>query len=140
MWQSVLIFAHVFIAAALIFLILIQQGKGANAGAAFGAGASGTVFGARGSASFLSRASGVLATLFMATSLTLAYFQGEAGQVTGSVMQESAQQESELPVLTPAEDAVDDLPPLPDAATDSLPDLPPADTPADATEEEAPTE
>ena len=56
--------------------MLLQRGKGADAGAGFGAGASGTVFGARGSASFLSRTTATLAALFIVTSLTLAYMGG----------------------------------------------------------------
>jgi preprotein translocase subunit SecG len=64
---------HVLIAAAIVGLVLLQRGKGADAGAGFGAGASGTVFGARGSASFLSRTTAMLAALFIVTSLTLAY-------------------------------------------------------------------
>ncbi len=61
------------LAASIIGLVLIQRGKGADAGAGFGAGASGTVFGARGSGSFLSRATAILATLFFLTSLGLSY-------------------------------------------------------------------
>ena len=64
---------HVVVAVMIIGLVLLQRGKGAEAGTGFGAGASGTVFGARGSANFLSRATGVLATLFFITSLALAY-------------------------------------------------------------------
>jgi preprotein translocase subunit SecG len=61
------------IALLIIGLVLLQRGKGADAGTGFGAGASGTVFGARGSATFFSRMTGVLAALFFATSLGLAY-------------------------------------------------------------------
>ncbi len=64
---------HVLLAAGIVGLVLIQRGKGADAGAGFGAGASGTVFGARGSASFLSRMTATLAFLFIVTSLSLAY-------------------------------------------------------------------
>lgn len=63
----------VFVAIAIIALVLLQKGKGADAGAAFGAGASGTVFGARGSTNFLSRATAVMAVLFFSTCLGLAY-------------------------------------------------------------------
>jgi len=61
----------------VIGLVLMQQGKGADAGAAFGSGASGTVFGAQGSASFLSRTTAVLALLFFSTSLGLAVLSGQ---------------------------------------------------------------
>jgi len=67
---------HVVIAALMIGLILIQHGKGADAGAAFGSGASGTVFGSKGSGSFLTRSTAILATLFFITSLSLAYLGG----------------------------------------------------------------
>jgi preprotein translocase subunit SecG len=69
-----LIVVYVLVSAALIGLVLIQHGKGADAGAAFGSGASGTVFGSRGSANFLSRTTAWLAAVFFALSLVLAYF------------------------------------------------------------------
>ncbi len=71
MLYNIILVIHVLIATGLIALVLLQQGKGADAGAAFGGGASGTVFGSQGSASFLTRTTAVLATLFFATSLTL---------------------------------------------------------------------
>jgi len=91
MLTNVLLVFHVLIAIAIIALILLQQGKGADAGAAFGSGASGTVFGARGSASFLSRATAILAALFFVTSLTLAYLassSSKAGSVVDNVKTE----------------------------------------------------
>jgi preprotein translocase subunit SecG len=77
---------HVLIAAAIVGLVLLQRGKGADAGAGFGAGASGTVFGARGSASFLSRMTATLAALFFASSLTLAYLGGRRPEAPKSVI------------------------------------------------------
>ncbi len=74
---------HLFLAIGLVGLVLIQHGKGADAGAAFGSGASATVFGARGSASFLSRVTAVLATLFFLTSMALAYFASQVGEPEG---------------------------------------------------------
>ena len=73
MLHSIVLVAHVGVALMIIGLVLLQRGKGAEAGTGFGAGASGTVFGARGSANFLSRSTGVLAALFFITSLGLAY-------------------------------------------------------------------
>ncbi len=70
---SILMGLDVLLSIGIIALVLLQQGKGANAGAAFGSGASATVFGARGSSSFLTRATGVLAAAFFINSLTLAY-------------------------------------------------------------------
>lgn len=74
MIHTLILVAHIVVAVALIALVLLQQGKGADAGAAFGSGASATMFGSRGSASFLSRTTAALATVFFVTSLTLAYF------------------------------------------------------------------
>src|SRR5947207_1366927 len=80
-----LVVVQVLAAVALIGLVLIQHGKGADAGAAFGSGASGTVFGARGSANFLTRATAICATVFFIVSLSLAYIvQGK--KVADSVM------------------------------------------------------
>lgn len=76
--HSVLLVLHILVAITLVSLVLIQHGKGADAGAAFGSGASATVFGARGSSSFLTRASAILAAVFFATSLSLAYFSVQA--------------------------------------------------------------
>lgn len=69
---TLILAAHIAIAIAMIGLILIQHGKGADAGASFGAGAAGTVFGAAGTANFLTRTTAILAALFFVTSLTLA--------------------------------------------------------------------
>ena len=84
-FHSMMLIGHVLISAAIIALVLFQRGKGADAGAAFGAGASGTVFGARGSSNFLSRSTAVLATLFFASSLSLAYL-GSRQAPTESLM------------------------------------------------------
>jgi preprotein translocase subunit SecG len=74
MFHEIIVIFHVFLCVGLIGLILIQHGKGADAGAAFGSGASGTVFGSQGSSNFLTRTTAILATTFFLTSLTLAYF------------------------------------------------------------------
>ena len=68
-----LVIVQVIVGIAVVVLVLLQQGKGADAGAAFGSGASGTVFGARGSANFLTRTTAWLATIFFGVSLALAY-------------------------------------------------------------------
>src|SRR3979411_252181 len=73
MWRIILTVVQVFCAASIVALVLLQRGKGAEAGAGFGAGASGTVFGARGASTALSRATAILAAIFMVTSLSLAY-------------------------------------------------------------------
>jgi preprotein translocase subunit SecG len=74
MLQNLIIIAHVILSCTIVGLVLLQRGKGADAGAGFGAGASGTVFGARGSATFFSKLTAVLATLFFMTSMSLAWF------------------------------------------------------------------
>jgi preprotein translocase subunit SecG len=74
MLQNVITFVHGLLCFAIVALVLLQRGKGADAGAGFGAGASGTVFGARGSATFFSKLTAVLATLFFVTSMSLAWF------------------------------------------------------------------
>lgn len=75
--QQILLILHVLIALSLIGLVLIQHGKGADIGAAFGSGASNTVFGSQGSSSFLFKITGLLAALFFATSLTLGYMASQ---------------------------------------------------------------
>ena len=81
--QTILTVFHLFLAIGLVGLVLIQHGKGADAGAAFGSGASSTVFGARGSASFLTRTTAALAALFYLTSMVLAYFASQKVEVEG---------------------------------------------------------
>jgi preprotein translocase subunit SecG len=73
---QVIIVVHILLGLSIIGLILMQQGKGADAGATFGGGASGSVFGAQGAASFLSRTTAILAALFFSTSLGLAWING----------------------------------------------------------------
>jgi len=78
-WETALLAVHVLIAAALVGFVLLQHGKGADMGAAFGSGASGSLFGAAGSANFLSRTTAILATVFFLTSLGLTYFASTRG-------------------------------------------------------------
>ena len=76
--QSYLLMLHVLVAVALVALVLVQHGRGADAGAAFGSGASGSVFGSRGPTSFLTRMTTILATVFFLTSLTLAWLASQS--------------------------------------------------------------
>jgi preprotein translocase subunit SecG len=85
MLHNIILVIHLLVAIGVIGLVLIQQGKGADAGAAFGGGASSTVFGSAGSASFLTRATGILATIFFITSLTLAYLSIQKSNPTSVV-------------------------------------------------------
>ena len=81
--QTILTVLQLFLSLGLIGLVLIQHGRGADAGAAFGSGASSTVFGSRGSGSFLSRSTAVLAALFFLTSMALAYYAAQGGKPAG---------------------------------------------------------
>ena len=120
MITTVLLSAHVFIALLLIALVLFQRGKGADAGTGFGAGASATVFGSRGSANFLSRTTAVLATMFFASSLGLAYLAGQPVEGPASLLETPAVAEP-LESDIPASNL--DLPQLPDVG-DELPAVP----------------
>jgi preprotein translocase subunit SecG len=129
MLHSIVLVAHVFVALTIIGLVLLQRGKGAEAGTGFGAGASGTVFGARGSANFLSRATGLLATVFFITSLALAYLSTQR-TAPASLLEAPAEQS-----VAPSAPAADELPQIPrEGATDAPGDgaEPPAATDAPA--------
>ena len=76
---TLLTILHVLVSIALIIIVLLQAGKGAEIGASFGAGSSQTVFGAGGGKSFMSKLTASAAIIFMLTSLTLAYFYGQPG-------------------------------------------------------------
>jgi len=126
--QTLIVVFHVIVSISIVGLVLLQQGKGADAGASFGAGSSQTVFGASGSGSFLVKATTIAATVFFATSLSLAIFARDmaggapaAGSpiVNEEILQEAAQDsnESDIPQLedntsAPA-DPQDDVPLLP---------------------------
>ena len=88
---SIILFVHVVSALGIIGLVLVQHGKGADMGAAFGSGASGSLFGATGSANFLSRTTAILAVVFFLTSLSLAYFASNKAKTSGGVMQDAVQ-------------------------------------------------
>ncbi|MEM7466490.1 MAG: preprotein translocase subunit SecG [Pseudomonadota bacterium] len=133
--QTILLVLHVMLGLALIAVILLQQGTGATAGAAFGSGASSTVFGARGSASFLTRVTGILALVFFANSFLLAYMaKGQQGpqsiveQSLGdipTVIQQEIVETEEPAADAPSDDlAVPDVPPIPENAGNMVDDLP----------------
>ncbi len=109
--QTIVLVAHVGIALLIIGLVLLQRGKGADAGTGFGAGASGTVFGARGSATFFSRMTGVLAALFFATSLGLAYLATQQTAPT-SLLEGAAAPQTVAPPPATEPAPAPDVPPL----------------------------
>jgi preprotein translocase subunit SecG len=125
MLQTIVLVAHVGIALLIIGLVLLQRGKGADAGTGFGAGASGTVFGARGSATFFSRATGVLATLFFATSLALAYLATQQTAPRSLLEVAPAPQSATPPPAT--EDAPAPAPELPEL-NEGAPAQPPGES------------
>lgn len=116
--ENIIIVVHVLAAASLIGLILLQHGKGADMGAAFGSGSSGSLFGVSGSSNFLSRATAVSVTVFFATSLTLAYTashrtgSGSVIKVPAPAVESSV--ESDVPTaaekMTPAVGTAEDVP------------------------------
>jgi preprotein translocase subunit SecG len=142
--QTILTVFHIFLAVGLVGLILIQHGKGADMGAAFGSGASGTVFGAKGSASFLTRTTALLATLFFVTSMVMAYFASQRNEQVGimealdqppAVQVEEVQQNDIPPV--PVESDIPDVAPAAQPAESAIPEVEtqiPAEPPAEATQ------
>jgi preprotein translocase subunit SecG len=114
--SKAILIVHTLIALGIIALVLLQRGKGADAGAGFGAGASGTVFGARGSGSFFSRMTAVLAAAFFISSLTLAYLSSQRAE---------APEESLLEGAPVAEEQIDDV--APEEGNVPVPDLPSLD-------------
>jgi len=99
--QTILTIVHLLLALGLIGLVLIQHGKGADMGAAFGSGASATVFGARGSGNFLSRTTAILAALFFVTSMVLAYYASQVGAPVG--LMDKLDQAPVMPKQSPVE-------------------------------------
>lgn len=126
---SILLVAHVLMAIVMVAIILLQQGPGANAGAAFGSGASGTVFGSRGSGSFLSRMTAVLAALFMLNSASLAWIAAREGGEPESALEhiqpvpeiEDEEMEQPLPMEELPEEAAEE--------EEEDPEIPPPDGP-----------
>ena len=123
--QTLIIIVHVVAAIAIVGLVLLQQGKGADAGASFGSGASQTVFGSSGSGNFLVRATTIAAVIFFVTSLTLAIFarnQAGAGSSAGlpivnqDILEEATSAQSDVPVLEEEQTSSNqsDVPTLPD--------------------------
>jgi preprotein translocase subunit SecG len=117
--ESIILIGHIIVAIVIIGLVLIQQGKGADAGASFGGGASQTVFGSEGSGNFLTQSTSVLAVAFFATSFSLAYYAKE--RATGLV-------DEGLPTISieqPAEPVMDSEVPILDES--SILDIPVVD-------------
>jgi preprotein translocase subunit SecG len=135
--ETLVVIVHVIVAIAIVGLVLLQQGKGADAGAAFGSGASQTVFGSGGSGNFLTRATSIAATIFFITSLSLAIFAKQntgAGAVDGlpivnpALLNQQSAPASDIPQVNsgaPSGD-VSDLPVVPSNSVDQAPEVPAA--------------
>jgi preprotein translocase subunit SecG len=102
MLRGIILGVHVLLALMIIGLVLLQRGKGAEAGAGFGSGASGTVFGARGTSTLFSKLTAVFAAMFFATSLTLAYIGARPSSEPTSVLERAAQAATATPPAAPA--------------------------------------
>ena len=104
LWYTVMIVLHVVIALAIIGLVLLQHGKGADMGSGFGGGASASLFGATGSANFLSRTTAVLATVFFILSLALAYFASNRPKSESGILDAVKTEKPASDVPRPASD------------------------------------
>jgi preprotein translocase subunit SecG len=126
--ETVILIVHVLAAIGVVALVLLQQGKGADMGAAFGSGASSTVFGSQGSSSFITRGTAILATVFFITSMSLAVFSSRG--VDDTSVTESAVTE----VVDSEATVAEDMPSAPQApgaeAASDMPAAPAADMPA----------
>ena len=127
--ETIVVVVHVIVAIGIVGLVLLQQGKGADAGASFGAGSSQTVFGASGTGNFLVRATTVGATIFFITSLSLAVFAKNQSSLGGAANSPLA---NEALLQGAAAQVVSDVPqldavPLPSSDEEDVPSLPGSD-------------
>lgn len=108
-WFTLILIVDVVVALCMIGLVLLQHGKGADVGAAFGSGASGSLFGASGSANFLSRTTAILAVVFFVTTFVLAYLVSHKPRSSGGVIDAAKEQQQspqqQTPALQPASEA-----------------------------------
>jgi len=127
MLRGVILGVHVLLALMIIGLVLLQRGKGAEAGAGFGSGASGTVFGARGTSTLFSKLTAIFAGLFFLTSLSLAYLGTHSPAEPTSVLERAAQaaaaasKASPPPAVTPPATAPAPTAPAPETAPQTPP-------------------
>ncbi|MDA0280846.1 MAG: preprotein translocase subunit SecG [Proteobacteria bacterium] len=127
--ETIVVVVHVIVAIGIVGLVLLQQGKGADAGASFGAGSSQTVFGASGTGNFLVRATTVGATIFFITSLSLAVFAKNQSSLGGAanspLANEALLQEAASPIVSDVPQL--DAAPLPSSDEEDVPSLPGSD-------------
>ena len=120
--EIVILVLHVFAAIGIIGLVLLQHGKGADVGAAFGSGSAGSVFGSAGSANFLSRATAILALIFFLTSLGLTYFSSRKSDTRGVMADHPVTTQKvpgQIPGQTPGQAAPVQAPGAPAAPADA---------------------
>lgn len=126
--EKIILIVHLLTALAIIGMILLQQGKGAEAGASFGSGASQTVLGSAGGWNFFSRVTGILAAVFFITSFGLAVIAKENAKVGSEVLPElqtvQEEMDSELPEIESLGDATSDIPVLEGEVTTSAEEIP----------------
>jgi preprotein translocase subunit SecG len=125
--ESILLIMHLLVAVAICGFVLLQHGKGADMGAAFGSGASGSLFGAAGSANFLSRTTAILAAVFFASSLGLTWFASTRSAPSGVMQQGLMEKAAPAPSDVPAPSGA-----LPGAAPVTAPATAPAADPLKA--------
>ena len=127
--ETIVVVVHVIVAIGIVGLVLLQQGKGADAGASFGAGSSQTVFGASGTGNFLVRATTIGATIFFITSLSLAVFAKNQSSLGGAanspLANEALLQEAASPIVSDVPQL--DAAPLPSSDEEDVPSLPGSD-------------
>ena len=123
MWVTLILIVDVIVALCIIGLVLLQHGKGADVGAAFGSGSSGSLFGATGSANFLSRTTAVLAVIFFITTFALAYLVTHKPRAGGGVM-DAVKEPRELERQSPAPQAAPDAAKPDDAAKSKANEVP----------------
>ncbi len=128
--ETLVMAVHVVTAIAIVVLVLLQQGKGADAGAAFGSGASQTMFGSAGTGNFLTRATTIAAVVFFATSLTLAIFARQA--TMGGVDSMNLIEDESLLSEPPADS---DIPQVESSSRDASGDVPRVDAAPDASDD-----
>jgi preprotein translocase subunit SecG len=123
--ELVILVLHVLVGAGVIGLVLLQHGKGADMGAAFGSGSAGSLFGASGSANFLSRATAVLATIFFVTSLGLTYLGARHTETKGVIERSKAgEQQKSAPAQIPPTSAPAPAPAAPDTGGSKAGEVP----------------
>ncbi|MBI2306435.1 MAG: preprotein translocase subunit SecG [Rhodocyclales bacterium] len=121
---SVILVVHILVGVSVCGLVLMQHGKGADMGAAFGSGASGSLFGATGSANFLSRTTAVLAAVFFVTSLALAYIASNKPKTSGSLIENAVQSQSLSAPVSKEDKAAENKAATPDSKDSKAKDIP----------------